>query len=93
MCVARAMAVLGGAVIHVVLMRTQPKVGRVHARWIVAGVANEHALGDRTVVEFVGGAMSQTQTAILKREATIPRKLSSTLPLPAFVGRLDKPLS
>jgi hypothetical protein len=70
----------------VVVPGAQPKVCRVHARRVVAGMANHHPGRDRSVVEFVGIAVRQHGPVFRRPEPTIRQWAApAASPFPAFV--------
>jgi hypothetical protein len=53
----RTLAAFCHHVVNIVLERTNKQVRRIHARWIVAGMANKHAAWNRTARKFIACAM------------------------------------
>lgn len=77
---ARIFCVVGG--------RPEEQVVGAHARWVIAGVENEHAFGNRAVMKFPGKAVGSELAA----EAVVQHAVASDVtagPGPASVGFRD----
>lgn len=61
------------------------QVGGLHAAWVVAGVADNHAIRDRTVVDHVGDPMGAEVTASVGEYAVAVIVAVRALPGPALV--------
>ena len=70
-----------GHVSHVLGVRAQSKVRRIHARWVIAGMKDVHALGDRAVVNLPRQAMSSDVPAVfLERSIAADSRVASPSP-------------
>lgn len=76
-------AAFPGGVAHVVLGGAQEQVRRIHARGIVAAVADEHPGGDRPVSQLKGDAVGQGGPAPRDAEYAVAGTLSCRCPWPA----------
>ena len=66
---------------HVVQMSAEAQVGRVHARWVVAGMEDVHPIGDRSVVDLPGDTVgSSVATAFLDDTVSIDRSIAGPVP-------------
>jgi hypothetical protein len=75
-------------VVRVIRRRPQEQVRRVHARRVVAVVADVHPIGDRAVREFPGHPVGQA-LAPVPSETSVPARGGSCAPAPAVAGLVD----
>lgn len=78
------LAILLVSVIHIVLMSAKKEMGGIHARSMIAGVANFHAFGYGAKVYLPRYALRVSGHAV-NDQAAIPPRCKAGCPIPAFI--------
>lgn len=78
-------SVLSIPVFHVVIMCTGPQVGGVATSRIIAGMAYEHTIGDRSMSQDVGDPMGVDASFVNNGSAIPPFIHGTTKPSPTFI--------
>ncbi len=71
---------------HIVIVSPKKEVIWAHASAVIAAVASKEPLGDRTIMQLVGNAVSPSATARLITDFPIASQVDSAGPDPAVVG-------
>jgi hypothetical protein len=87
MAIASTTPTLDRAIGVVLGLRPEEEMSRVAARRVVAGMANEHPIGDRAMSEFPCDAMRPAIVAVVPGDA-ITGIHSRARPRPAFIGSM-----
>lgn len=74
------------AILHVISVRTQKEVSRIHTFGVVTMMANEHSIGQISKMENPRNSMSSQSSSSFwtLSHFSIPSSVQSSFPLPAF---------
>lgn len=76
--------VLFDSIYHIVLMRSQKKMKRVAAWWVIADVQYMHPIGDWPIMDLIRNAVSR-QRSIFASDAPVIARASAASPFPALI--------